>query len=241
MPYDAEIALRVGSVRPLYAEVTLPEGQVGQIQAGSVFSLYREDGAIEPGFSSIPVSGVEPGPESTLRVWYLLNTATLVPGEAYNGVFSIPFNGTDSASQTAIADIRIVVQSPIEIAATYNEANLSTSQLFQTRLLAADTQIENPVWSDAELVCFLMMGGQSPQIAAALALETLALDRAKLANALRIGAFGSGEKEAYLAIAERAKRLRSIAAVAPVVNSPARVFTTGREHGARRRGSMDGW
>jgi len=128
----------------------------------------------------------------------------------------------------------------VEVTATYLEAELAASPLFQTRLNAGDTDVASAIWSDAELNYFLMISGGVVQLAAAQALEALALDRAKLANAVRIGAFGNGEAEAYKAIAERAKRLRAVAPVAPVVNSPDQVFIPSSDRG-RFPGTMKDW
>ena len=114
------------------------------------------------------------------------------------------------------------------------------SPLFQTRFHAGDTNAASAIWSDAELNYLITISGGVVQLAAAQALETLALDRAKLANAVRIGAFGNGEAEAYKAIAERAKRLRVVAPVPPTVNAPDQVFVPSFDRG-RFPGTMKDW
>jgi len=238
MPYDAEVLIRQGSIRPLYAEAEAAKG-TAVVQSGAVFTLFREDGSIEPGFDAVAVSGYEQGPRRDLRVWYLLNTTGIAPG-GYSGLFTFQADGADGIDETFAIDLKITVTPPVEVTATYLEAELAASPLFQTRLNAGDTDVASAIWSDAELNYFLMISGGVVQLAAAQALEALALDRAKLANAVRIGAFGNGEAEAYKAIAERAKRLRAVAPVAPVVNSPDQVFIPSSDRG-RFPGTMKDW
>jgi hypothetical protein len=244
MPYDADVVVRQGSIRALYAEAVAKEGAnegagSAVIQPGAVFTLYQENGTIEPGFSAVAVSGYEHGPQRDLRVWYLLNTAGIEPG-AYRGLFMFQANEADGIDQTFAVDLKITVLAPVEVTATYVEAQLATSPLYQTRLHAGDTDVSSAIWSDAELTYLLTISGGVAQLAAAQALETLALDRAKLANAVRIGAFGNGEAEAYKAIAERAKRLRTVAPVLPVVSSPDQVFVPSSDRG-RCPGTMKDW
>lgn len=239
MTYDARVVVRQGSVRPLYAEADIPDGGTAVVQPGAAFTLYREDGTVEPGFSAVAVSGYEAGPQSALRVWYLLNTAGLSAG-AYNGVFQFQAHGSDGIDRTLAVDLSIVLLPAVEVTATYVESELAATPLYQARLHAGDTDVSAATWSDAELSYFLSISGGLAQLAAAQALEALALDRAKLANAVRIGAFGNGEAEAYKAIAERAKRLRAVAQALPVVNSPDQAFIPSRDRG-RKPGNMERW
>jgi hypothetical protein len=240
MAYDAEVVVRQGSIRPLYAEAIATHGAgTAIVQSGGTFTLYREDGTIEPGFSSVAISGYERGPERNLRVWYLLNTAGIAPG-GYSGLFTFQADGADGIDETFAVDLKITIVAPVEVTATYVEAELATSPLFQTRFHAGDTNAASAIWSDAELNYLITISGGVVQLAAAQALETLALDRAKLANAVRIGAFGNGEAEAYKAIAERAKRLRAVAPVPPTVNAPDQVFVPSFDRG-RFPGTMKDW
>ena len=249
MSYDSEVEIRLGSVWPLYAEAELPEGATAQILSdpGAVVTLYTEAGIAVPGFSSVPVSGADAGPESALRVWYLLNTANpaLVPG-VYSALFTFSVgaalspNGDELPACRFEIDVRVTLLGPVEVVATYDDAQLTTSALYQTRFHACDTSVANAIWSDAELNYLLIMSGGNPLLAAANALEALAVDRARLSNAVRIGAFGNGEMEAYQAIAERAKRLRSLAPMPPVVRPPDRVFVPSNRR-LRERGNMENW
>lgn len=239
MAYDAEVSLRKGSLRPIYADVSAGDGATAEIGTAAVFTLYREDGYLQVGYNAVPVSGYERGPQSTLRVWYLLNSADLDPG-VYSGLFSFPAAGSDGINRTFAVDICITILPDVEITATYDALQLTSSPLYQARLYAADTDPAGAIWSDTEITFFLTASGNVPQLAAALALETLALDRAKLANAVRVGAFGNGEAEAYRAIAERAARLRQTALVMPVVHAPDQVFVPASD-GGRMPGNMDRW
>ena len=209
------------------------------VQSGALFTLYREDGTVEPGFNGVAVSGYEQGPQRDLRVWYLLNTTSIAPG-AYSGLFTFQADGSNGIDETFAIDLTITIAAPVEVTATYVDAQLATSPLFQTRLHAGDTEVSSAIWSDAELNYFLSISGSVVQLAAAQALESLALDRAKLANAVHIGAFGNGEAEAYKAIAERAKRLRSIAPAVPIVASTDQVFVPSKNRG-RDPGTMKDW
>ncbi len=240
MAYDADVAVRQGSIRPLYAEAVPSHGDgTAIVQAGATFTLFREDGTVEPGFSEVAVSGYEHGPERVLRVWYLLNTAGIAPG-AYSGLFTFQADGADAIDETFVVDLKITILAAVEVTATYVEADLATSPLYQTRFHAGDTNAASAIWSDAELNYLLTISGGVVQLAAAQALEALALDRAKLANAVRIGAFGNGEAEAYKAISERARRLRAVAPIPPTVNAPDEVFVPSFDRG-RFPGSMKDW
>ena len=237
---DGDVRLIAGTVRPVYAELTLPEGRTGVVQAGGTFTLYREDGSFEPGFNGLGLTGYESGPNTVLHVWYLLNSANLTPSAVYSGLFRFSVQTEEAMVQTCELNITICIVAPVEIIATYDESALLTSPLFQTRLHAGDTRVADAIWSDAELAYYLNLSGGSPQLAAANALEALALDRAKLANAVRVGAFGNGEKDAYLAIAERARRLRALSVTPPMVRPPERIFVPDMP-GHRSRGTMKGW
>ncbi len=250
MTYDAQISIRQGSKRPLYAEAIGPSelSGTGVLQAGGTFTLYNSDGSLAPGLSGVAISGYDMGPSEELRVWYLLDTAPLSVGD-YSAVFRFTATGSGSGSgsdeldRTFEVDIGVTITAAVEVIATYNETQLATSHLFQTRLHCADTAVGNAIWSDAELNYFLLISSDIPFLAAANALETLALDRAKFATVIRIGSFGSSEAEAYKAIAERAVRLRMLAPTLPVVRAPDRVFFPDEctLSGSRNRGNMAGW
>ena len=237
MGYDASVRFRQGSLRPVYAQVTVGEGGTAVVQAGGTFTLYDGEGHVEPGFNAVAVSGYEAGPQVAPKVWYVLNTAALAPG-VYSGIFTFQAVGSDGITRTFDVDILITILADVEVTATYVEAELATVPLYQVRLHAGDVDMANALWSDAELSYFLTHAGGVPELAAAQALDALAVDRAKLANAVRIGAFGNGEAEAYRAIAERAQHLRAVAVVLPAVASPPAIFT--RRHG-NLPGTLDAW
>ncbi len=235
------IRLRQGSIQPIFAAVNSPQGITAVAQSGGVFSLFGPDGSATPGLTEVGISGFQAGPQPRLRLWQVLDTTSLAPG-MYRALFrfSCVFSSDPAEAQTLEREISIDVLPLVTGAATYVASQLERSPLFQTRLFAADTDVERPIWSDDELKFYLHYAGGIPRLAAADALETLATDRARLASAIRIGAFGAGEEEAWRAISERAARLRILSPVMPAVRAPEPIFVPDLP-GSKRRGNMRDW
>ena len=228
-PDRTPVRIRQGSIQPVFGAVTAEPGDTVEIQPGGLFTLYQPDGTPVAALNGVPASGSQNGPQQKARIWQMLETNPLAPG-VYRGLFhfQVVFSGRPGEAQTLQREIAIDIL-PIALGgATYVASELERSPLFQVRLYAADTDTERPIWSDAELNFYLYKAGGIPRLAAADALESLALDRARMAGAVRIGAFGASEEEAYRAISERADRLRRLAPVMPSIHAPDPVFVLER-------------
>jgi hypothetical protein len=238
--YEACVSYRKGAIKPVYGKVSALYGQTLTIQSGGTFSLYDNLGNIALG--PVAVTGYDSTPLQTANIWYVLSTAGLNAAEYY-GLFSFPVLGADSIVRTELSDVQIIILPIVEIIATYDDTGLMSGTnvvINQVRLALSDTNPANAIWSDAEILYWYSAGGGTVLIAAALALEALAVDKAKLANAIQIGSYGNGESEVYKAVVERAAQLRAVA-VAPIINNDVcPIFTIGQP-GDQRPGSMDFW
>jgi len=236
--YDAEITLRQGAVRPVYAQVAALNGTL-TLQPGGNFTLYAGSGAVEPGFQGVALSGFDPAPLAAPRVWFVLDTSALPLG-VYAGVFTFQGLGSDGAMRTYTPDVQITVAAPVEVEATYDPSLLLTSPLFQTRFHAADTNVANAVWSDAELNYCLNLTGNLPELAAARALRAAAADAAKLAVVTKVGQLGNDETQVHTALLRMASALEAQVAVPSQIESPDQTFSTDSDSGATP-GTMTGW
>lgn len=128
---------------------------------------------------------------------------------------------------------------------TYDPA----SALGQARLFAMDTDRESFVFHDAEYTVFLGLFAQSPMLAAAMALDLIATDIAKVAVITKNDNQTTDPSKMPEMIAARAKTLRSLAGSDPAfvasiltdtqTDSPDRIFTT--DASPDLIGSMTGW
>jgi hypothetical protein len=241
MSYDACISIRHGALQTVYGQYEAPIGHTYTIGSPKTFTLYNSLGNVVLG--PIAAAGADSGAGQIRKVWYVLATSGLAVGDYY-GVFTCAVtDNTDSTSQTLLSDLQIVVLPDVEIIANYDDTALQTganSQINQTRLHLSDTSTANAIWSDNEILYFLSAASGVPILAASLALEALAVDKAKLANAIQIGSYGNGEKEVYTAVVERAARLRMIAPAQLVVDTVDPIFTMGQTS-TETPGSMDNW
>jgi len=78
------------------------------------------------------------------------------------------------------------------------------------RLLTADTDLESAAFDDEELSAFLALAGDLHG-AAAMALEAIAADRARLARRVRVGGY-EAEQQAVQELRSLAERHRSLSA-----------------------------
>jgi len=106
----------------------------------------------------------------------------------------------------------------------------------------ADTNLENPIWSDSELLYFLSICNNVPEQAAAKAARAEAFDFAKLAFRLTLGNLGDDETTVHNALLMLATSLetRGTPSFAPQFNPPDRIFTQDRD-GGRTLGSTHLW
>lgn len=121
-----------------------------------------------------------------------------------------------------------------------NAAYDPSTLIGQVRLHCADTDVENAVFSDAEIRYFLVVGQNDACFAASFALEALAADEARIGNEIKIGRFTENPKTVAETLAARAATLRSLANVSAAILSPDRVFSTDSNAG-QTLGTMSGW
>jgi hypothetical protein len=94
------------------------------------------------------------------------------------------------------------------MAATYDTA----TALGKARLFAADTNVLEAIFDDDEWQVFLDAEGQSPLLAAALGLETMAADAAKVAIITKNDVVSTDPSKIAQQLSDRAAALRSRAA-----------------------------
>lgn len=94
------------------------------------------------------------------------------------------------------------------MAATYD----TSTALGKARLFAADTNIQEAIFDDDEWQVFLDAEGQSPLLAAAMGLDAMAADAAKVAVVMKNDVNTTDPTKMSQILADRAAALRSRAA-----------------------------
>lgn len=118
-----------------------------------------------------------------------------------------------------------------------------TTSIGKTRLYATDTDLSNAIFSDDELQVFLDGTGDAPMLAAAMALDTLAGDAAKLAIKTRQDSISTDPTEVPVQLRAQAERLReqyaaNSAGALTVIDPPDAVFVLPNDPDT---GNMDPW
>ncbi len=242
MGYEAQISIRQGEIEPVFGQALAQTGDTLTLQAtpsapflSPTFTLLDSGGNTIVS-AAITSGNWQTGALATVLYWYNLNTQAYAPG-VYIARLSAAFLSTaDQLTRQRISEVQISLLAGVEIIATYDPA----TPLGQARLYCLDTDIANAVFSDVEMNRFLQDAAGVPMLAASLALEMLANDNLRLANAIRIGAYKNTSGSVYQALVERAARLRAIAPVPPVVVSSPAVFTNG-DPSQGTVGTMDVW
>ena len=230
--YEASITLRQGEIRPIYGQaITALNDTVtilsapGSPYSAPTFTLLDGGGAIVPGFSGISLlaANYQGTALAAPLLWFTLNTNGLNPG-AYVARFVFAVRSTtDGLTRELVCEAQTRLLPGVEVAATCDLA----TPIGQARLYGLDADVMTAVFSDAEWTQFLADAGGVPLLAASLGLEVMATDRARMALVVKVGALGSNEAGVCAALQERARQLRSLALVTPVVASPAPVFGIG--------------
>jgi hypothetical protein len=83
-----------------------------------------------------------------------------------------------------------------------------TTDIGKTRLFATDTDVQDAIFFDEELQVFLDATGDAPMLAAAMALETIASDAAKLAVKTRQDVLSTDPTAIPAELRAQAKALR---------------------------------
>lgn len=127
--------------------------------------------------------------------------------------------------------------------------DLSTD-IGKTRLFCLDVTASDYLFTDAELQVFLDTFSGSPMLAAAFALDAIAIDAAKVAVITKNDNQGTDPTKMPELIAARAKGLRDMASSDPAFvaamlsgvteGAPDRIFTTD-ETDSDTLGTMTGW
>ena len=227
--YDANITLRQGEIRPIYGQAIAASGDTVTIQAAPsapytapAFTLFDSAGVPVSGWNNISIGAAsyQAGAQAAPLIWAMLNTSGLNAG-AYVARFVFAVRSAqDGLTRELACEVQISLLPPVTLAATYDPTTASG----QTRLYCLDNDIARAIFSDIEIGQFLQDAGGVPLLAASLALDALATDRARVATILKIGTYGLSEAGIYTALAERAATLRRLALVTPIVVSPAAVF-----------------
>ena len=227
--YEASITLRQGEIRPVYGQaIAAPTDTVtilnapGSPYSAPTFTLLDSSGVAVTGFSGVTIPGANYQGTALAAplLWFVLNTTGLNPG-AYVARFVFAVRSTqDGLTRELTCEVQARVLAGVEVAATYDLA----TPIGQARLYGLDGDTATAIFSDAEWTQFLADGGGVPILAASLALEVVATDRARVALVVKVGALGSNEVGVCAALQERARQLRNAALVTPVVVSPAPVF-----------------
>ena len=126
----------------------------------------------------------------------------------------------DGLTRELVCEVQVCLLPALETPATYDP----TTALGQARLYCLDTDLARAIFDDTEMLQFLQDAGGVPLLAAALALELLATDHARLATVLKIGTFGNNAVGVYQALVERAARLRALSPALPIVVAPPAVL-----------------
>ena len=243
--YQAQLTMRQGEIEPVFGQVSAQIGDTITLLAAPsspysapTFTLFDSTGNAVAGFSGVAISSGnwQTGALALVMFWYVLDTTALAPG-AYVARLSAAFQSTaDQILRQKVSEVQISVLGSVEIVATYD----LTTALGQARSYCLDTDTANAVFTDAEMQHFLNDSAGVPMLAASLALEMLANDNLRLANAIRIGAYKNTSGSIYEALVERAARLRAIAPITPVVVSTPAIFTNGDDTQGIV-GTMDIW
>lgn len=222
MSYDGQAAFRIGENRPVFCTLDGTTDNTTITIVSGTFTLYDPDGLVVLG--PVNITGND-GASTAPKAWYVLDTTSLTPNVWYVGRFDIVATYSDSVSRPDVVPEIVIFIGP-NIEASYDETRLTSVPLYMTRLHAADTNIESPVWSDAELLAFLSETGGLIEQAAAKALLTEVTDKAKQAFRLTVGNFGDDETVVHDALLAAAARLQMTGRGFPIqVNPPDRIFT----------------
>ena len=141
----------------------------------------------------------------------------------------------DSPSPFGLNEAVVVIPPPI--LATYDLSSL----VGQVRLLIADVDITNAIFSDGEINAALsLVGGTNIFLAGALLLESRANDASNTSLAMRLGLDTIDRTKIPTLLRQAAADLRRRTIGPILVNAPDQVFSTSR-NGGNTPGTTDLW
>lgn len=235
MAYDGMAGFRIGEQRPVYCTLSGASSSTTVTIVSGTFTLYDPDGIAVIG--PVAITGFD-GAGTAPKAWYVLDTSSLNGDVWYVGRFDMVATYSDGVSRPDVApEIAIYIGPRIE--ASYDASRLQSVPLYQLRLHAADTNIEDAVWSDNELLYFLSIT-PNPQWGAIKALQTELIDAAKLSFRITLGNLGDEESDVHRSLLDTiALLMRQAPGFTPKVNPPTRVFTQNMPDGTL--GSTNLW
>ena len=190
----------LGDVPALQWFVTQASGGLVAVPTACTITIIKPDGTIVSPSSYYINSGVA---VTSLLVG---GTVTFDQTGDYLAQISLSFAG----APTQVRSDRQLL--------TVNLPYNPTITVGKIRQYCLDTNMQKPFFSDVELLGFYADCGNVAMYAAALALDVLATDQARLAMAVKIGPFSSNNSTAtHNAIAQRAETLRNLSPVLPAV------------------------
>lgn len=234
MAYDASYYARSGDKPLLTATLNAPTGTLYTITAG-VFSLTSSAGALV--LPPTSVTAHTPGAAAQPTASFLLDTGPYPAPGVYAGRFLLTVTSSaDSSTRQLSYEVELIVALAFETEGAAYDPN---TLIGQVRFQAADTNLAQAYFSDAELLYCLSIANQDARLAAAEALDKLATDDARLAYLERIGEYTKDKRQLASEIAARAKYLRSLTIQGPVINPPQQIFQP--NYGPGQLGNMNVW
>lgn len=110
MSVDGYVKMRKGEKRPGYGSATAVSGTLTiAASPAPVVYLYDSSGAVVSGYNGISATGYDASAAASVRVWYLLDTASLAVDE-YRMVFKFSAAGSDSMTRIYEPAIAIKVE-----------------------------------------------------------------------------------------------------------------------------------
>lgn len=233
MAYDAKIEMRVGERKMLFAQSSVDAGTL-TVQPGGTLTLTNTAGTVVLG--PVGITGYTQTPEALVEVWYDFDSAAY-PDAVYVASFDYSAVASDdSATRTDLPTVQVKLLPIVEIVATYD----ITSLVGQTRFHAADTDVADPIWSDAELSYCLTQTESSVMRAAAMALRAAAVDRAKIALIVRKGTLSRDRTKVPELLRMMASDLEAQDSTGGSIEAPDEIFSTDTDDG-ETVGTMTGW
>jgi hypothetical protein len=106
---DAILIYRLGEKRPLFGQESADSDLTISDSPAPTITLYDADGEVVEGFDSIDVTGYDQSAATTVRAWYVLDSAALEPGW-YTAAITMRVTAADSIIRTVIPTMGIQVR-----------------------------------------------------------------------------------------------------------------------------------
>ncbi len=224
MAYQQTYTLHAGDKALLQVAIPASGSLLFTITGTPTFTLLDSTGNVM--FGPVNVTGSDSGAHLSPSVWYSLDTTSphVLAAGVYVGVFAVSYvdNATSQRSYVAEIEAQITVLADTELAGTYDP----TTPTGQVRLLTADTNLTDPVWSDTEIAQALALTGGNVFLAAGLLLDAAATDASKVALIARLGRDLGDLSQIPQRLRESAEAVRKRTTATIETNPPDQVFST---------------